>query len=259
MRKYSSSRSIWAGWAENTSSISSNASAELGVPVEQPGPQDLHGLSADGVVLDDRGLVHAEEGQHERGEHPCPVLARGAVDDGWESLRLREDGQGTEDLVSGQVDHLEVLRAQETRLALELHGVGEPADQGMVMKGDWVGVDVEPAALQLLARAQVDHRADAQRAHHVQVLLGQVPEAIGPEQDPPAGLHAAGRPVPAEVPEVDRPLERDVAHYETGMSHMGNQRVRSDSKGRSAPTMERMRNSSSVSRRSFSALTGANG
>ena len=43
------------------------------------------------------------------------------------------------------------------------------------------------------------------------------------------------------------------------MSHMGNQRVRSGSTGRSAPTMVRMRSSSSVSRRSFSASTGAKG
>ncbi len=47
--------------------------------------------------------------------------------------------------------------------------------------------------------------------------------------------------------------------HETGMSHMGNQRDRSCSTGRSAPTIVRMRSSSSVSRRSLEASTGAKG
>ncbi len=129
------------------------------------------------------------------------------------------------------------------------------------MELDRVGVDVEAALLELMAGAEIDHGADAELAQDVQIGLGQLAQAVGPEQHPPAGAQAVHRGVAAEVTEVHRPFELDdpVDRHLTGRSHNGNQRLRSVSTGRSTPSMVRMRSSSSVSRRSFWLSTGANG
>ena len=45
--------------------------------------------AAEGVVLDDGLVGHAQEGQDQRGQHPGPVLAGAAVEDGGQGVRSR--------------------------------------------------------------------------------------------------------------------------------------------------------------------------
>ena len=91
---------------------------------------------------------------------------------------------------------------------LEVLRIGQGLDEGEVVEGHRVRLHVEAALLHLVARAQVDHRADPELAHDRQVGLGQLAEAVGPEQDPPPGALPVPGGVAAEVAEVDRPFER---------------------------------------------------
>ena len=172
-----------------------------------------------------------------------------------------QGGQGPDDLGRGVVEHLGVLGAEEAGRPREVLRVGEGLDEGEVVEGHRVRLHVEAALLDLVARAQVDHRADAELAHDGQVGLGQLAQPVGPEEDPPAGALPVLGGVPAEVAEVHRPFERDQAFdgHATGRSHMREPagQVRLD--GEVDPSMERMRSSSSVSRRSFWLSTGAKG
>ena len=172
-----------------------------------------------------------------------------------------QGGQGPDDLGRGVVEHVGVLGAEEAGSPREVLRIGEGLDEREVVEGHRVRLHVEAALLDLLARAQVDHRADPELAHHGQVRPGQLAQPVGPEEDPPPRAQPVLGEVPAEVAEVHRPLERDQAfdRHATGRSHSGNHRVRSASTGRSDPSMERMRSSSSVSRRSLWLSTGAKG
>ena len=186
------------------------------------------------------------------------------MEHGGQRVGRGQDLQDRDDLRAGVAQDLLVLGAEQPGPPVELLGVGELLDEGEVVERDGVRVDVEAAAFELGRRAQVDHGADPERAQDGQVTLGQLAQPVGAEQDAPAGALPVLGGVAAQVAEVHRALQGDeplrrVGRHETGMSHMGNQRLRSGSKGRSAPTMERMRSSSSVSRRSFSASTGAKG
>ena len=111
-------------------------------------------------------------------------------------------------------------------------------------------------------------------AGHVAAEVAEVDRAFQGDE-PFDGLHHVSAPPSVAVPggrrvrtcSLHAPGDRSehlreqqvTRRQATGMSHMGNQRVRSASTGRSAPTMVRMRSSSSVSRRSAFTSTGAKG
>ena len=64
---------------------------------------------------------------------------------------------------------------------------------------------------ELGTRAQVEHRADAERRHPGQIGAFDAVDAVGPVDQPPPHRAVAGRGVAAEVAEVEGPFERDPA------------------------------------------------
>ena len=90
--------------------------------------------------------------------------------------------------------------------------VPDHVHQRQVVVADRVGVDREAAPLgQLVLGAQVDHGAQAQPAHDLEVGFGEAVQAVGPEQRPPAGRDpAVAGGVPAQVTEVERRLQGHV-------------------------------------------------
>ncbi len=70
----------------------------LGVLRHQLGPQAHHGGAAERVVGHHRGLVHAQQRQHDRRENAGAVLAGGAVEHGGERVGRGEDLERGQDL-----------------------------------------------------------------------------------------------------------------------------------------------------------------
>ena len=121
----------------------------LGVLHDELGPQPLHGLAAQRVVGHHGRLVHAQQREHDGRQDPGAVLAGGAVEDGGQRVRVGEDLECSQDLAAGVAEHLLVLRAEQAGPAVELLRVGQLLDEGEVVEGHRVRVDVEAAALQL--------------------------------------------------------------------------------------------------------------
>ena len=83
-------------------------------------------------------------------------------------------------------------------------------DDRQVVERHRVPLEREPTALgEFGRRAEVDHRADAERIDHVEIVVGEVGEPIGPEEPAVAGDPAVGDPVSAEVTDVVRTDELD--------------------------------------------------
>ena len=231
--------------------------------------QPAHGLLAERVVGHHRLLGDAEQRQQDGRQQAGPVLARRAVEDRRQGVGTGQHLEGRTDLGPGVVQHLEVLRLEQVGPAVELLGIGDRLDEGDVVVLHRMSHHVELSALQLVGGPQVDDGTDAQIAQHGEVALGQLAQAVGPEERAPAGHRVARGDARSRRGRGSSPRHRArsgvrrcqsrVTNQETGMSHIGNQRFRSCSTGRSTPTMLRMRNSSSVSRRSFETSTGAKG
>ena len=111
--------------------------------------------------------------------------------------------------LTGVADDLQVLRAEQARSTVEVLRIGELVDEGEVVERHRVGLDVEPAALELGSGAQVDHRPDAETAQHGEVGLGQLAQTVGPEERAPACPRAVAGHVAAQIAEIDRALQRD--------------------------------------------------
>ncbi len=135
---------------------------------------------------------------------------------------------------------------------------------------DRVGGHVELPPLQLVVGTQVDDGADAQVPQDGVVTHGQLAQAVGPEERAPAGdRRARVDHVPTEVAEVHRAIEEDPAFEGVGHDVRAVRRRACptwETNGSGlvlpegpTPTMLRMRSSSSVSRRSLEASTGAKG
>ena len=133
------------------------------------------------------------------------------MEDGRAGVGGGQRRERTDDLRRGVLEHLLVLGAEKARCPLEVLGVGQGLDEGEVVELDRVGLDIEAALLEFVAGAQIDHRADAELAQDGQIGLGQLAQAVGPEQHPPAGALTVDGGVAAEVTEVDGPLELDDA------------------------------------------------
>ena len=80
------------------------------------------------------------------------------------------------------------------------------------MHHDVADVILPPAALlRLVNRAQVDDRVQSEVAEELRVGVGQRVRTVGAEQPPPLHGSAVERLVAAEVAEVERALEGEVA------------------------------------------------
>ena len=110
-------------------------------------------------------------------------------------------------------------RAEQAGPAVEVLRVGKLVDEGEVVECHGVRLDVEAATLELGAGTQVDHRADADLAQHREVGLGQLAQAIGPEEGAPTRVRAVTGLVATKIAKVDRALQRD--HPVNGLCHVG--------------------------------------
>ena len=107
------------------------------------------------------------------------------MEHGGQRVGRGEDLQRGEDLPSGVAHDLQVLRPEQAGPAVEVLGVGQLVDEGEVVEGDGVGLDVELAPLEFGTRAQVDDRPDVEPAQHGQVGLGQLAQPISAEERAP--------------------------------------------------------------------------
>ena len=90
-----------------------------------------------------------------------------------------------------------------------------------------MGADGEAAEGQLAWCAQVEHGAQPEGADPVEVGSGQLVEAVAAVEPPEGDLPPVGRAVPAEVPEVEDRVERDVAGRDANVDHRHGANVRS--------------------------------
>ena len=193
--------------------------AALGVLRDELGPQPQHGRAAQRVVGHHRRLVHAQQREHDGREDAGAVLAGGAVEHGRAARRARPAPRGRPG--SGSPASRTISRycvPSRPGPAVEVLGIGQLVDEGEVVERHRVGLDVEAAPLQLGAGAQVDDRPDAELAQHGEVGLGQLAQAVGPEERAPARPRAVAGLVAAQVAEVDRALQRD--HPVKGLCHV---------------------------------------
>ena len=67
------------------------------------------------------------------------------------------------------------------------------------------------ALVEFARRAQIDHRAQAESPHDLEVGIGEAVETVGAEQGPPARRTTVDRGVSAHVAEVVHGIEADEA------------------------------------------------
>ena len=78
--------------------------------------------------------------------------------------------------------------------------------------GGGIRVEREPAVLlDLVGSAQVDDRAEPERAQRVDVGLGETVDAVGPKERLPLRRAAVAGGISTQVAEVEDPFELDVA------------------------------------------------
>ena len=186
----------------------------VGVALDQLGSQPGHGPGAERVVLDDRLVGHARATPR-RTATRTPVRSLPAVQ--WTIDRVgrrslaTDRGCGRSGGAASSAIVL-VLARPASPGHVEGSGSGTLSSRGTWWKADRDLLDREPAALELGAGPQVDDRGHPQLAHDAAVRARSAAERPSARKGCATG-RAGRRPVSvaAEVPEVDRPLERDVA------------------------------------------------
>ena len=198
-----------AGSAEKTSSMFSSISRPSGYFTISLARSRGHGLAAERVVGDDRRLV-ARRGATARRRRarrcgPCRPCSgrRPGGRPGRPGPRARPRS------ARRRRSSISWYCGRAARPPVELLGVGQLLDEGEVVEGDRVGLDVEAAPLELVARAQVDDRADAERRAGPPGRPRSARTGRRPGTGPASASAARRRGVAAEVAEVHRTLERD--------------------------------------------------
>ena len=167
------------------------------------------------VVVHDRVVGHADERQHDRGHQPGPVLARRAVEHRRQVVLRREV---PDDLGEGLGALGEAVDVVTPDVALHERG-RKHASGGGVAVGQrrvhplHVGLleRTTSGAIDLDRRPQVDHRAHAEPDQQLDVAGHKVVEHVGTGHHPRSGRATVAGREPAQVADIECPVERDEA------------------------------------------------
>jgi len=172
-------------------------------------------MLAQRVVRSDRRVVDAERREQQRDQHARAILPACAEQQRGIASRVTQQLERGDDRLPARMQHVDVPGGQvlrRDRVVGEAGHVPSFGDHRQVDDASGDELDRKPAvALELAGRAQVEHRAQLERADHGSVRAVESMQPGTAQQSPPRQGHASGRTVATEVAHVERALELDVA------------------------------------------------
>ena len=193
----------------------------LRLAVERDGPATPIGEAAVRAVgreaLDGQRIVRgddlrrdADRGQEQGNGDAGPVDAGRAADDRREAVGLEERAGDSGERRRARIEHVAVRGRDPVRDRLVGH-------QRHVPVADLVRIAEDAGSpLHLVGPADVDHLANPKVVQRLLRGDRELVEGIGPEERPPAGLPAVAGRVAADVAQVARPGEAEMALSERG-------------------------------------------